>query len=202
MSNVGNKRFAPAASRNLGPITDALRELLPGNGRVLEIASGTGQHAAALAAAFPRLRWQPTDFDPSALESIEAYRQDTLIDNLEQPLLLDASAEVWPVTTCDVVLCINMIHISPWEVTVGLLRGARRLLPSGAPLILYGPYRIDGDWGAESNLSFDRSLRERDPSWGVRELRDVEAEAAKHQLTLQEVRPMPANNHVVVFRKT
>lgn len=195
------KRHAPAAERNRAPIAAVLSEVLPGSGTVLEVASGTGEHSAWFAALFPALRWQPSDPDPEALASIRAWRADAGLDNLLEPVLLDASAEPWPVASADAILCVNMVHISPWAATEGLMRGAGRLLPPGGPLILYGPYRRAGVATAPSNEAFDRSLKSRDPRWGLRDLEAVSAEAAANGLGFECLHEMPANNVTVVFRK-
>ncbi|WP_257461931.1 class I SAM-dependent methyltransferase [Archangium lipolyticum] len=195
------KRHAPSAERNREPILSVLREVLPSRGTVLEVASGTGQHAVFFARAFPELVWQPTDADPSARESIEAWRQEEGLANLRAPLALDARASTWPVESADAIVCINMIHISPWEACQGLMRGAGRVLPPGGPLVLYGAYFIEGRPTAPSNLAFDASLRERNPAWGVRELGAVTAEASAHGLERDRVVDMPNNNFTVVFRK-
>jgi hypothetical protein len=196
-----SRRSAPAALRNRDPIAGVLREVLPERGTVLEIASGTGEHALYFAGLFPHLLWQPSDPDEEALESIGAWRREAGLPNLLEPLRLDAAAAPWPVERADALLCINMVHISPWPATVGLLRGAARLLPAGAPLILYGPYRRAGVPTAPSNEAFDASLRARDPEWGLRRLEAVEAEARRNGLHLERVAEMPANNLTVVFRR-
>jgi SAM-dependent methyltransferase len=195
------KREAPAAARNREPIAAVLREVLPASGTVLEVASGTGEHAACFAALFPGLRWQPSDPDPQALASIRAWRAEVELANLLEPVRLDASAEPWPVAAADALLCINMVHITPWAATAGLLRGAGRLLAAGAPLILYGPYRRAGVPTAPSNEAFDLSLKARDPQWGLREIEAVEAEAGCNGLRLERVFEMPANNVTIVFRR-
>lgn len=195
------KREAPAASRNRDPIAAVLRQVLPTSGTILEVASGTGEHVVGFADLFPCLHWQPSDPDPDALASIRAWRQEAELANLLEPLVLDASAEPWPVTAADAILCVNMVHISPWEATVGLLRGAGRLLAAGAPLILYGPYRRAGVPTAPSNEAFDASLRARNPQWGLRGLETVEAEAGRNGLRLERVFEMPANNVTAVFRR-
>lgn len=194
------KLHYPAADRNASAILEALREVLPASGTVLEVASGPGQHAAFMAAALPHLRWQPSDVAPDALASIRGYRSEHDLPNLLDPLQLDASRPPWPIAF-DAVVCINMIHISPWDAAVGLVQGAAAGLAPTAPLVLYGPFSIDGDYTSQSNIDFDRSLRERNAAWGVRELRDVERLAEQHALALDQVIPRPANNHVVVFRK-
>ena len=197
---TGERRSSPAAARNADPILDVLREALPKRGLVLEVASGTGEHSVHFARAMPGLRFQPSDPDPEALASIEAWRAEGGLGNVLPPLRLDAAAETWPVPDADAVLCINMVHISPWAATEGLMRGAARLLPAGGPLILYGPYRRSGVETAPSNEAFDASLKARNPLWGLRDLAAIEDEAAKSGLRLERVVEMPANNLTLVFR--
>lgn len=196
------RRVAPHVARNAAPIVELLWEVLPAAGLVLEVASGSGEHALHFARAFPQLRWQPSDPDPAALRSIEAWRAAEGPPNLLAPVVLDAAAGWWPVDSADAVLCINMVHISRWAATLGLLDGASRLLGPGAPLCLYGAYRRAGMPTAPSNEAFDRSLKERNPEWGLRNLEDVAAEAERRSLTLDRVVEMPANNLSVVFRKS
>jgi hypothetical protein len=195
------KRFAAAAESNREPIREALQELLPASGSVLEIASGSGQHAVFFAGAFQHLSWQPSDRDPDAVASIAAYHAEARLPNLAAPVVLDVEREPWPITRADTVLSINMIHIAPWSACLGLIAGSARLLEPGAPLILYGPFRFDGQFTAPSNAAFDQRLRGEDPAWGVRELRDVERAAQERGLRLEHVVPRPANNHVIVFRR-
>jgi SAM-dependent methyltransferase len=195
------KLDAPAAGRNREPLAAVLREMLPAQGLVLEVASGTGQHAAYFAGLFPGLVWQPSDHDPEALASIRAWRKEAARQNLREPLVLDASAAEWPLERADAILCVNMVHISPWAATEGLLRGAGRLLAADAPLILYGPYRRAGVPTAPSNEAFDASLRARNPEWGLRGLEAVAAEARRHGLGFDRLFEMPANNVTAVFRK-
>lgn len=164
------KQRSPAAARNRGPITEVLAQELPVAGLVLEVASGSGEHAVHFARTFPSLRWQPTDPDPAALASIAAWTKDSGLSNLAAPLRLDAAGVEWPVEKADALLCINMIHISPVTATEGLLRGAAQLLGKAAPLILYGPFLEDGVETAPSNLAFDQNLKARDPAWGLRHL--------------------------------
>jgi hypothetical protein len=192
---------APHVARNAEAIIDVLRNVLPATGHVLEIASGSGEHALHFAHAFPDLIFQPSDPDPQALASIEAWREAEGTPNLLRPVMLDAQGASWPVDRADAILCINMVHISPWAATQGLLAGAERLLGRGAPLYLYGAYRREGVATAESNEAFDRSLKARNPEWGLRRLEDVVAEAAQHGLALERVVEMPANNLSVVFRR-
>ncbi len=195
------RRAAPAVARNTGPILDVLRGCLPDRGLVLEIASGTGEHAVAFARAFPRLLIQPSDADPAALRSIASWRAEMGLFNLLEPAPLDVRAREWPVDRTDAVLCINMVHISPWAATEALMRGAGRVLGEGGLLYLYGPYRQEGVETAPSNEAFDASLQSRDPEWGLRRLEDVVAEAEKNGFALETVVPMPANNISVVLRK-
>ncbi|HJQ18192.1 MAG TPA: DUF938 domain-containing protein [Allosphingosinicella sp.] len=195
------KRYAPATERNRGPIAAVLREMLPQRGLVLEIASGTGEHAMHFARLFPKLIWQPSDPDPEALRSTAAWRAECGLANLRAPLTLDAAAEEWPIEHADAMLCVNMVHISPWAATLGLMRGASRLLRDGAPLILYGPYRRHDVATAPSNEAFDASLRARDPCWGLRLFEDVRDAAAAQRLSFETMVEMPANNLTLLFRK-
>ena len=194
-------RSAPAAARNREPILRVLRECLPRSGLVLEIGGGTGEHAVWFSRALLSLTWQPTDHDPDALISIEAWRDLMGPPNLLPPLLLDASAEVWPVTEADAIVAINVVHIAPWTVTLGLLAGAARVLPSGGLLFLYGPFREAGVHTAASNAAFDADLRARDPSWGIRDLDEITAIARQHEFNAPERIAMPANNLSVMFRR-
>ncbi len=195
------RRHAPATERNREPIAAILRDVLPATGTVLEIASGTGEHAVHFARTFPDLIWTPSDPDPMALASIRAWAEAARLPNLRPPLLLDAAAADWPVERADAVLCINMVHISPWEATVGLMRGAAALPPPGGPLVLYGPYVQDGVETAASNIAFDASLRARNPAWGLRRLEDVVALAQEHGLVRDSEQAMPANNLILVLRR-
>ena len=196
------RRHAPATLRNRDAIAAVLVGILPPAGLVLEVASGSGEHALAFARAFPDLDWQPSDPDPAGLASIAAWRAESELANLRPPLALDAAAPGWPIAAADAILCINMIHISPWTATQGLMAGAARLLPPGAPLFLYGPFLRDDMPTAPSNEAFDASLRSRDPLWGLRRLEDVAALAQSHGLALERVVEMPANNLSLVFRRT
>jgi hypothetical protein len=193
---------APSTGRNRDPILSVLKPRLPASGLVLEIAAGTGEHAVYNAAALPHLTWRPTDAGAEALASIEAWRQHAALPNLLPPLRLDASdPDAWPVERADAVVNINMIHISPWSATQGLMTGAGRLLPPGGALFLYGAY-LEHDVPTEpSNLEFDQSLKQRNPAWGLRQLEEVAALAAANGLTLSERIAMPANNLTLVFRK-
>lgn len=196
------RRRAPATERNREPIAAVLREELPANGLVLEIASGTGEHAIHFAGLFPALEWQPSDPDADARASIAAWRDQAAHPNVRPPVEIDAARPAdWPIASADAVLCINMVHISPWAATLGLLDGALRLLPARAPLILYGPYIRDDVPTAPSNLAFDADLRARNPQWGLRRLEDVTAEARTRGLARERLVEMPANNLMLVFRK-
>ncbi len=195
------KQRAPAAERNAEPIREVLARVLPARGLVLEIASGTGQHAVHMAGAFPDITWQASDADPLAVESIAAWRADAGLPNLAEPIALDVLRRPWPVAAADAVVCINMIHIAPWECAVALFAGAGAVLPAGGLLYLYGPFRFHGVFTAESNAAFDASLVARDPAWGVRDLADLEPAAEAAGLALEETVAMPANNHSLVFRR-
>lgn len=194
------RQFAPAAARNREPILEILRRVLPARGLVLELSSGTGEHATFFAPHFPDLVWQPSDPDPGARASIAAWSAATAAKNIRPPLDIDARDAVWPLDRADALVCINMMHIAPWTAALGLLAGARRLLNPGAPLFLYGPFKRDGQHTAPSNETFDASLRSRDPDWGVRDLASVTDAAGQAGLALSEVISMPANNLSVIFR--
>lgn len=198
----GDKRHAPATLRNRDAIAAVLGDWLPASGTVLEVASGSGEHAVHFAAAFPKLGWQPSDPDPAALVSIGAWSAEAGLPNIAAPLHLDASAPDWPLGHADALLCINMVHISPWAATLGLFAGAARLLGPGAPLILYGPYIEAAVATADSNLAFDASLRSRNPAWGLREVEAVVDAAARHGFRFAERRAMPANNLMLLFRRS
>jgi len=189
---------APAVARNREPILAVLRRVLPPAGLVLEVASGSGEHAAFFAAALPLLTWQPSDPDPRARASIAAFRDAGA--GLLPPLDLDVTATAWPAARVAAVVCINMIHIAPWSACEGLVAGAARALSPGGVLYLYGPYR-EGRHTAPSNEAFDADLRARDPRWGVRDLGEVTVLARRHGFVHQETVTMPANNRSVVFRR-
>jgi len=198
----GARRSAPAAVRNREPIADVLQEWLPARGLVLEIASGTGEHAAFFAERFPGLEWQPSDVHPDALESVAAWREVAGLPNFRAPLLIDAASADWPIDRADAMLSINMVHISPWPSALGLLDGAARLLAPGAPLILYGPWLKDDIETAPSNLAFDADLKRRDPAWGLRRVEDFVAAAKKRGIAIEATRSMPANNLMLLLRRT
>ena len=195
------KRHAPATARNVGPIGDVLAEWLPPSGAVLEIASGTGEHALAFARRFPALEWQPSDPDPAALDSIAAWRSEAGTSNLRPPRRLDVTEMPWPVDRSAAVVAINLVHISPWEASLALLRGAAAVLEAGAPLILYGPWRVPGEPLARSNHDFEASLKARDPRFGIRNVAAFAAAAREAGFSLAVQRPMPANNRMLCFRR-
>lgn len=197
---TNERRSAPAVGRNRDPILEIMRSVFPETGFVLELAAGTGEHAAYFSRHFPDLVWQPSDRFGDESGSIEAWRREGS-QNLQPPIAVDVCKDEWPVLQADVIVNINMIHISPWETCVGLMRGAGRLLAAGGLLFLYGPYKIDGLHTAPSNAAFDDSLRSRDSSWGVRDLGDVVAEAEKRGLQLEDTVAMPANNFCVLLRR-
>jgi len=195
-------RTSPATARNRKPILDVLRPRLAPGARVLEVASGAGEHAVFLAAALPEVRWQPSDADPEALASIAAWRASAGSANLAAPVRLDAAdPATWPPGPFEAVVCINMVHISPWAATEGLMAGAAQALAPGGRLFLYGPYLEAEVATAPSNLAFDASLKARDAAWGLRDLGAVKALAAAHGLAFAERIAMPANNLIVVFEK-
>jgi SAM-dependent methyltransferase len=194
-------KTAAAAARNREPILSVLRDRLPPSALVLEIASGTGEHAAWFSAALPAVTWQPTDRDPEALNSIAAWRDTAGLPNLLPPLALDVSADTWPIAAADAVVAINLVHISPWTTTIGLIAGAARVLNAGGLLFLYGPFREGGLHTAASNAAFDADLRARNPSWGVRDLDEIIMLAKGHGVEFAERISMPADNLVVVLRR-
>ncbi len=195
------KSFAPAAERNRQPILDVLRRVLPPSGLVLEVASGTGQHAVFFSEHLSHLLWQPSDASDDALRSISAWVVESLPENLLPPIELDVCSPRWPIASADALLCINMIHISPWESTESLFQGARALLAAGSPLITYGPYRLHGEHSAPSNAAFDQSLRSRNPRWGVRDIDALIELAGRTGFELRETVPMPANNMTLVWAR-
>jgi SAM-dependent methyltransferase len=195
-----NRESTPA-DRNQGPILDLLREVLPPSGDVLEIASGSGQHVCHFAAALPDLRWQPTEPDAASRDALALRIEQAALPNVARAVPLDVTRWPWPVAPrYDAILCINMVHISPWSATLALLRGAAHHLPAGGRLVLYGPYLENGT-AVQSNLDFDASLKRRDPAWGLRELEVVTHEAAAAGLHRERVVRMPANNLSVVFSR-
>ncbi len=196
--------FAPSTARNREPILGVLQRVLPEPARVLEIASGAGEHAVFFGKALPGLDWQPSDPDAEARDSIAAWVAHEGLANVRPPLALDVCQDRWGIedgAPFDAIVAINMIHIAPWEATLGLLKGAGRLLPGGGILFLYGPFMRDGRHTAVSNADFDASLRARNPEWGVRDLHDVNDEATRRGFALREVVEMPANNLSVIFAR-
>ena len=190
----------PAAERNKQPIAEALARVLPERGRLLEIASGTGQHALHFTGALPGWTIQPTDSDAAHLETLRRRVALAANPRLLAPLELDVTREP-PALEPTAMYCANMVHIAPWAACVGLFRVASRLLPAGGLLVTYGPYSVGGTHTAESNDAFDRSLRDRNPDWGVRDVNAVEAVARDHGLTLTRTEAMPANNLLLVWTK-
>jgi SAM-dependent methyltransferase len=202
MSEPKDARQAPATARNREPILAVLRDVLPASGTVLEIASGTGEHAMYFAAGLPHLIWQPSDPDAEARRSIAAHAAAARLPNLLAPLELDAANGTWRIAHADAIVSINMIHIAPWAAAQGLMAGAGRLLAAGAVLYLYGPFR-EGDHDlAPSNAAFDASLKLRDAAWGLRQVEEVTALAGQHGFALERRIAMPANNLSLVFRRT
>ena len=193
--------FSPAAERNKQPILEALQLVLPAQGRLLEIASGTGQHAAWFAAGLPGWQWQPTDFEASALLAIRAWTQEAGVTNVQAPMRLDVLTKPWPVeeATFDAIYCANMLHIAPWTTCAALMQGAARHLTPEGMLITYGPYLEDGVPTSPGNRSFDASLRAENPAWGIRRREDVADEARRASLVLRERRAMPANNLLLLW---
>jgi hypothetical protein len=198
---AGAQRSAPAVLRNREPIAQVLAQWLPATGLVLEIASGSGEHALFFAERFPSLQWQPSDVHADALASIAAWRDTADLPNLRAPMTIDAASAAWPLERADAVLSINMVHISPWASALGLLEGAARLLRPGAPLILYGPWLKGDIETVPSNLDFDADLRRRNPEWGLRRVEDFAAAAEPRGFALEDVRRMPANNLMMLWRK-
>lgn len=194
---MNERRHAPATERNREPIREVLARFVPKGARVLEIAAGTGQHAAYLAPRLEASAWLPTDGDPTSLASIDAWRTES--DAILPARVLDVTKAEWPEGPFDVVYSANMIHIAPWACCEGLVDGAARVLGEGGLLVLYGPFKRGGAHTAPSNEAFDASLRARDPRWGVRDLEEVTARAAQAGLSLREIVEMPANNLTVIF---
>jgi Protein of unknown function (DUF938) len=194
--------MAPASARNREPITRVLRQHLPSRGLVLEVASGSGEHITHFAGVLSAdLSFQPSDPDAGARASIDAWVHSTGVRNVLPAIALDATADPWPIQWADAVICINMIHIAPWEAAIGLARGAARLVPANGLLYLYGPYRRDGRHTAPSNEAFDRGLRRQNPDWGVRDLEAVAELAEEHGLARPLIEEMPANNLSLIFRR-
>jgi len=195
------RRSAPAAQRNREPIRTVLERVLPARGTVLEVAAGTGEHAVAFAAALPGVTWQPADPDPGMRASIAAHAHAEGLANVAEPRDLDVTAAVWPVERADALVCINLLHIAPWAATEGLFAGAGRLLPPGAPVAVYGPFKREGAHTSESNANFDEQLRGKNPGWGIRDVAEVAAEAERHGMALEDIVEMPANNLTLIFKR-
>lgn len=195
------RRHAPATLRNRDAIADVLKAWLPADGTVLEIASGSGEHIVHFAGLFPGVTWQPSDCEPAAMQSIAAWTAQSAFANILPPLLIDVEHDGWPIAKADALLCINMLHISPWSANMALFRNAGRLLPPGAPLYLYGPFVRHDVMTADSNLAFDASLKQRNLTWGLRDLADVDALASEHGFARTALIEMPANNLSLVYRR-
>ena len=203
LNATGDGRLAsPSAKRNREPIAKVLSQVLPPSGLVLEIGSGTGEHAIHFARVMPHLTWQPSEQDKDCLRSISAWTAVEAQANVLQPLDLDVTDAQWPIATAHAIVCINMVHIAPWSVAQALLRGAGRILPPGGLLCLYGPYRVAGKHTSASNRKFDAQLRAMNSEWGVRDLDALANEARTFNIDLARTFQMPANNLVTVFRKS
>jgi uncharacterized protein DUF938 len=198
---ANDRLVSPSAERNRAPISQVLSQVLPEQGVVLEISSGTGQHVVHFARAMPKLVWQPSERDAACLRSIVAWLAAENLPNVRPPLHLDVGASPWPIASAAALVCINMIHIAPWSATESLLRGGEALLSGGGVLCLYGPFRRQGRHTAPSNEAFDTQLRGRNQDWGVRDLDEVARLADKAGFDLLPTHEMPSNNLTVVFRK-
>jgi SAM-dependent methyltransferase len=198
---IDRRLVAPATARNRDPILDVLRRELPPRGTVLEVASGTGEHVVYFGAALPALIFRPSDPEPGARASIDAWIADSGVINVLPAVALDAAAPSWPIAAADAVLCINMVHISPWAATLGLVAGAARILPPGGLFYLYGPYKRGGRHTAPSNEAFDQNLRARDPQWGIRDIESVAAAAQEAGFSAPTIIEMPANNLSLILRR-
>lgn len=194
------RQYSPATARNRDPILAVLRTALPDRARVLEVASGSGEHAVHFAGAAPGWDWQPTDPADRARASIEAWRQHAALSNVHAPIALDVTRDSWPQGPFDAVVAVNLCHIAPWEATTALVAGASERVTAGGALIVYGPFMRDGRHTAPSNAAFDEDLRRRDPRWGVRDVADVARAAEQRGFALERVHEMPANNLTLVFR--
>lgn len=207
MSSQDKRRQAAATERNRDAILDVLHKHLVDKGTILELGSGSGEHAVYMAPRFPSYDWQPSDFDPDNLASIEAWRESETVDNLLPAMHLDILDHRWPIEMLapakpiSAILAINIIHIAPWDVTQALINGAGRVLASGDTLYFYGPYKMDDEHTAASNVQFDAWLKDRDQSWGVRSMEDVSDIAYSFGFSKPEITPMPANNFSLVFKK-
>ena len=193
---------APAAERNQGPILEVLQRVLPPRGLVLEIGSGTGQHVVHFAKALSQLSWQPSDPDAENRQSIALWSRVEELGNVKPPLALDVRVRPWPIDAADAIVCINVVHVSPWAATLALFEGVREVLPREGVLFLYGPYRRGGRHTAPSNEKFDADLRAHNPEWGLRDIGELAEVADRAGFALAEIVDMPANNFSLVFRKT
>jgi SAM-dependent methyltransferase len=193
----------PATSRNRDAIAMVLKNFLPKTGLVLEFGSGSGEHIVHFAKQFPNLTWQPSDLNPRNLESVHARveSEKNVFPNIREPLLIDAAKSDPIIRLVDAIICINVIHISPWNTTIGLMRNAERLLPYGGLLYLYGPYMSKNKHTAPTNESFDHHLRSQNKDWGVRNFEHVVGEAEKNDLKFIDKINMPANNLSIIFGK-
>jgi SAM-dependent methyltransferase len=200
-TSADGRLFSPSAERNRQPIAEELSRVLPQSGLVLEVGSGTGQHAVHFARVMPHLIWQPSEQDADCLRSVAAWVATEARPNVRSPVYLDINAERWPIDAADAVVSINLIHIAPWSATQALLRGASSILPAAGPLCFYGPYRVAGKHTSASNRAFDAQLQAVNPEWGVRDLDEVSSEARTVDLEFVRTFEMPANNLIVVFRK-
>jgi SAM-dependent methyltransferase len=198
---MDSRETAPSAERNRQPILEVLARVLPPRGLVLEIGSGTGQHVTHFARSLPALTFQPSEVDVARHASIEAWVAEGQLSNVKPPLAFDVMKHPWPLSAADAIVCINVIHISPWEATLALMAGAGRILPAGGVLVTYGPYMRAGAHTSPSNEAFDASLRARNARWGVRDIDKVAEVAMNEGLALAEAVPMPANNFTLVWRK-
>ncbi|MGD1866641.1 MAG: DUF938 domain-containing protein [Phormidesmis sp.] len=204
------RQYASATERNREPILAVLKKVLPTSGTVLEIASGTGEHATFMAPRLSHLSWQPSEMNPLLIDSIQAWAAALPAPNLRKPITLDVNVSPWPVErqpehlaapAVTAIVSVNMIHISPWESCLQLMAGAERVLPKGGVLYLYGPYKQKGEHTAPSNEAFDEMLKSRNPQWGIRDMETVCETAQQHSLELSQIVPMPANNFSVVFHR-
>lgn len=201
MRGMARRESHPSVGRNRGPILEVLRGAFPRRGSVLEIASGSGEHAWFFASSLPEITWQPSEPTEAGLQNIEAWRSEEPLENLLAPRVIDTRSDAWHVGNFDAMFCANMIHISPWESCIGLMRGAGEHLRPGGVLVTYGPYMVDGQHTAPSNEAFDAHLRGRDPSWGIRDVAAVAEQAEANGLRLAERIAMPANNFSLVFHR-
>lgn len=198
---AGDRLVSPSAERNKGAVAEILKQVLPNEGLVLEVGSGTGQHVVHFAREMPYLTWQPSERDENTLQSIAHWTEYEALANVRSALRLDVTDQPWPITSAAAVVSLNMIHIAPWHAAKALVRGASNILLPGGMLCLYGPFRRGGEHTSASNEAFDRQLRSQNAEWGVRSLEDVASFAAAHGFRAPDIHAMPANNLTVVFRR-